>query len=59
MAPAAPPDLERRLRELERLVAALAARVATIEARLDPNLEHSSDRQTVREKPVYDWQGPR
>ncbi len=59
MATAVPPDLERRLRELERLVAALASRVAAIEARLDPNREHSSDRETVRARAVYVWQAPR
>lgn len=47
------------MRELEELVAALRARIAALERRLDPNLEHPVDRTLVRERTVYDWQGPR
>ena len=52
-------DLETRLRELEQQVASLRARVAELERRLAPNPEHPVDRTMVRERTVYDWQGPR
>ena len=51
--------LAARLDELQRIVRDLKERVATLERLLDVRLEHPIDRDAVREKPVYDWQGPR
>lgn len=59
MASPSSTDLESRVRELEQQVAALRSRVAALEARLNPDLEHPADRTMVRERTVYDWQGPR
>lgn len=58
MSAPTPLDLAARVRELEREVAALRARVAALEQSLNPNVEHPLDREVVREKSVYDWQGP-
>jgi hypothetical protein len=46
-----------RLEELERQVLELRRRLAVLEARLAQSREeHPLDRNTVKEKVVYDWQ---
>jgi hypothetical protein len=51
--------LTARLQELERQLADLKTRVATLEQLLELRAEHPVDRAAVRGKTVYDWQGPR
>ncbi len=59
MSSPSPSSLEERVRDLERQVAALRARLLVLEQQMDPSVEHPTDRSVVREKSVYDWQGPR
>jgi hypothetical protein len=59
MADPSPSDLEQRLAALERAVRELQARLLELEKRSMAQPEHSVDRTAVREKTVYDWQGPR
>ena len=51
------PQLLARLADLERDVRQLRARVAALERLVGNAGEHSTDKATVREKAVYDWQG--
>ena len=59
MSASPPAPLTARLQELERQVADLKTRVATLEQLLELRAEHPVDRAAVRAKTVYDWQGPR
>jgi outer membrane protein TolC len=65
MATPANDPTDARLAELERQVTDLRRRLAAIEARLlqstgarplQPREEHPLDRDTVKEKVVFDWQ---
>lgn len=51
--------LRDRIDQLERRLRDLTARVAYLETRTQPRIENPLDSQAVREKSVYDWQGPR
>lgn len=53
------PALLERLDALERLVRELRARVAALEAQTRVRVENPLDTAAVRDKSVYDWQGPR
>ncbi len=57
MAPTADLELLRRLDDLERELRQLRARVAALERLVGNAGEHSTDREVVRGKAVYDWQG--
>ncbi len=54
-----PPDPDARLAALEREVRDLRARIVELERRILNQPEHPVDRAAVRDKTVYDWQGPR
>jgi hypothetical protein len=56
MADALPPDLIARVERLERELREVRLRLAAIELKVDPRLEHPVDRTAVREKVAYDWQ---
>jgi hypothetical protein len=51
--------LQARIDQLEQRVRELLARVTYLESRTQPRIENPLDTQAVREKSVYDWQGPR
>jgi hypothetical protein len=51
------PALQNRLEQLERDLRELRLRVAALERLVGASGEHSADRQVVREKARYDWQG--
>ncbi len=51
--------LRDRIDQLERRLRELTARVVYLEGRTQPRIENPLDAQAVREKSVYDWQGPR
>ncbi|HYA10753.1 MAG TPA: hypothetical protein VEH10_03675 [Thermoplasmata archaeon] len=51
------PTLRARLDDLERELRQLRARVTALERLVGNAGEHPTDRTTVREKAVYDWQG--
>ena len=51
--------LRTRIEQLEQRLRELTARVAYLESRTQPRIENPLDSQAVREKSVYDWQGPR
>lgn len=51
--------LRDRVDMLERKVRDLTARLTALESRTGPRVENPLDAQAVREKSVYDWQGPR
>ncbi|MCI4339865.1 MAG: hypothetical protein L3K06_00190 [Thermoplasmata archaeon] len=53
------PEMEARLTALEREVRDLRARILELEQRIASLPEHPVDRAAVRDKTVYDWQGPR
>ncbi len=57
MASEPDPALRERIDELERELRQLRARVAALERLVGSSAEHSADREVVREKAVYDWQG--
>ena len=59
MADSVAPTYEARLAALEHEVRELRARVLSLERRTTAQPEHPIDRTAVREKTVYDWQGPR
>jgi len=59
MADSVAPTYEVRLAALEHEVRELRARVLSLERRTTAQPEHPIDRTAVREKTVYDWQGPR
>jgi len=56
MADELPPDLIARVERLERELREIRLRMATLEQKMDPRLEHPVDKNTVREKVAYDWQ---
>jgi len=56
MADALPPDLIARVERLERELREIRLRMAALELKVDPRLEHPVDKTTVREKVAYDWQ---
>jgi len=51
--------LRERIDALERELKELRARLEILERLTTPRVEHPLDRGAVREKAVYDWQGPR
>jgi hypothetical protein len=57
VAPPDDPELLERIADLEREIRQLRARVAALERLVGNAGEHSTDRQVVREKATYDWQG--
>ena len=59
MAASPSPETEARIAALEREVRELRARIVELERRIASLPEHPVDRAAVREKTVYDWQGPR
>lgn len=50
-------ELAARVEALEREVRLLRARVIALERLTGSSAEHPADRETVREKATYDWQG--
>jgi len=56
MADALPPDLIARVERLERELREVRLRMAVLEQKVDPRLEHPVDKTAVREKVAYDWQ---
>jgi len=50
-------ELLKQVEELQRDLRLLKARLAALERLVGNAGEHSSDKTTVREKAVYDWQG--
>lgn len=56
MATPASDALEARIRELERQVQDLRARVVALERLVGASGPHRGDETTVREKVTYDWQ---
>ncbi len=57
VAPGTDLELQARIDDLEREVRQLRARVAALERLVGNAAEHPADREVVREKAVYDWQG--
>jgi len=56
MADDLPPDLIARVERLERELREIRLRMASLEMKVDPRLEHPVDKTAVREKVAYDWQ---
>lgn len=56
MASSDPVDLERRVAELERVVAELRAHVQRVEQVLGARQDNPTDRAAVQRRVVYDWQ---
>jgi hypothetical protein len=51
-----PPDVEARLRALEREIQALKDRIVDLERSAAERGEHPVDQKVVRSKVTYDWQ---
>ncbi len=56
MADELPPDLIARVERLEKELREVRLRLASLELKMDPRLEHPVDKSTIREKVAYDWQ---
>lgn len=56
MADPIPPELEARVRALEREIQAIKDRVVDIERSAGERGEHPVDQKVVRSKVTYDWQ---
>lgn len=57
MSPSEGTELTEQLDALQKEVRLLRARIAALERLIGNAGEHPSDRTSVREKAVYDWQG--
>ncbi|MGD0719011.1 MAG: hypothetical protein ABSA15_05500 [Thermoplasmata archaeon] len=56
MANSAPPNVEARLRGMEREIQALKERIVELEKSAAERGEHPVDQKVVRSKVTYDWQ---